>query len=367
MTHKRTLTVLALPALLATAPATAQIDFSAYELSFLADVEDIEADLSPANGTSGIDGVAIGPGTTLFAIHRDTNADEILFSVDTATGASSLVDDLSTSGLPANAIFESGFVANAAGTLLYFAYSDPNTLEVSLVEADISDPGNVAFRTLLTGGDLDDLTDHAILPTGEIVGVRGADGVGIINPADATPTWTEVVSEADLLALLPGTPAEAPAEAVGVNPDTGDVYVFAHDELETFLIENILDSGTRTVTRLTPPGWAGVVDLHDIVADANGVLYGFDELGESIVVWDGTSSFTHDLDEIAEELELLHGDGRRHGADELAVTLWRGLAVRAVSPTRVELYIAINDDEHGIIQLAFTPASASVTGWELYD
>jgi hypothetical protein len=150
---------------------------------------------------------------------------------------------------------------------------------------------------------------------------------------------------------------ECPPEAVGINPANGDTYVFGHDTLHLFRVENI-DGPTPTLTWLDIPGWTGVVDLHALDVDSQGNLYGFDEGGEAITVWDGSAVNTITLDDIATDL-------RGPSPPVFGPTLWRGMKARDTSPTTAEVFLSSATGDYGVVRISFGGASA-VSNWQQY-
>ncbi len=347
--------------------AAAQIDFTQVAISQSLTVAEIEAMVGITADTNAIDGIAVGAGADLFLIHRNTSsAKETFVRVDSNTKVGSVITDSTQMaadlGTPYTAnmtLDETGFAYTAAGTgALYFVdtFNDGGVLgAASLIRIDLA---TAAASLVLRSEDLEGIMDFGALNNGVFVGARGEDGsksVGIIDPS--APSWQEKVTEDDFLAAAPGS-VELPPESVAVQPVTGDVYVFCHDELELFQIENI-EASTQTVTQLDIPGLTGAADLHALVADADSNLYAFDEATESILVYDGTTLHQVDLDDIATAVG--------GAAGTFAPTNWRGLAVRKLSSTSSELFIASATNDYGVIRILFGESSASVSEWSLYE
>ncbi len=353
----------------------AQINFNNLHVKDI-EVEDIEAILGISDDTDAIDGLAVDAAGRLFVLHRDNDADETLLLFDPTDNTGAVIADvndfaaaLGAGYVPSLMTFVAGMAVNGSGTLIYLAdnsFEDEDVFVKTLFEVDYSDPDNVVISLVVRGeDDLDDLEDFALMPNGVIVGAReDSSGVGVIDPTDAVPSWTELVSQSDFQAIL-GTTDEAPPEAIGVNPTNGDVWVFVHDVYELFRIEDLGGAG-QTITRVQPPNWptSPAADLHGLEVDAAGNVYGLDVANEAIVVYDGTNGFVFPLDDIFEELD--HDD--RDGDHDLEITFWRGLAAYQTSAETSVLYLAIADvgNDEAIIVLEFGGDPSSVQDWTLY-
>jgi hypothetical protein len=347
--------------LAAALPLSAQVNLDVWTIDML-EASEIQT-LASAPTTSALDGIALGPANTLILVHLDANGDETIVKA-AKDGSSSTVlrnhAQLKTDlGVTGSIILEAGFDTSPTRDTVYFAYSDSADVNgiISIARLSTLTPG--AAVDIISGSDLDDLSDFAVLPNGWIAGVRGSDGIGVIDPTASTPTWVTKVTEATLQGLL-STSSIVPVEAIGIRASDGRAYVFAHEVDELFQVDD-LDT-TATAARLAIPEWTNIVDLHDIVVDGNGIVYGFDEAGEAIVAWNGTASYSVTLEELAEAVEELEGakDGSGEG---LAPVLWRGFAASAGSQTKgvpmnSPLHIAIADDDHGVITINFGQAPA---------
>lgn len=320
----------------------------------------LEALVGAPASTAAVDGVALGPGDDVFLLHRNASAVETVLRIDSRTMSGSVVSTSASmiaglgTGYGPDLIFEGGFATTRDSRRLYFADSGHSSLLLSLGFVQPTAPG-APTGLLLRSSDLDDMSDFAVLPGGEIVGVRGDAGLGVVNPS--LPTWVPKVSMADVQAIL-GTSDDAPPEAVAVHPLTGDVIFFAHDVLELFRATDVV--GAPSVTQVSPPGWGGAVDLHDLAVDENGTIYGFDEAAEAIVISGPNGNFTVALADIAAWL----------GPSEppLEVSLWRGMAARAVGCDSAWLYLASATPDHGVVIVKFGgEASNGVLEWQDYD
>lgn len=342
----------ALVAALAPAAAMAAIDFNTPAISQPVTVGAIETIVSKSANTSAIGAVTQAPSGDLYAVHVDSTNNETIFRVNpaTATGTAIATDSAIGTALGApystTLIFEGGFETSPGFGAIYFGESFSG--EYALISVN---PGTGAPTQVLRSADLADSSDFAVLPTGEIVVVRGGAGVGIVSGG----TYTPKITEAQLIALLPATVPALPPESLAVNPTNGDVWLFCHDELEIFRVQNIT-SPTPIITRVVIPGWTGVVDLHDMGFDSDGNLYGFDEAAGAIVIWDGTSTYDVPFTEIATAL----------GGGLFEASLWRGITVRTSGTDQADVFLASANSNYGIVRLRFT-AGSSVSDWNLYN
>lgn len=381
MQSRNVLAIALLTAASSLAVADEAIDFGHYHVENIpAGV--IEAAIS-ATGTVGLNGIALGPGETLYVLHADESEAKTLFQLDpTADPAtitvlatdSELKTDLGFSG---TIIVEGGFTSSPDGEILYFFVSDSDDLEAELhLVAFDSDAIGAKATIIASGEDVEGVEDVAVLPNGKLVLARGHDGVGIIDPADTTPSFELKVSDQDFVDDLvnnhgfPGSTDEAEAESIAVDPVTGQVLVFLHEVTELYEIIDI-DMATPSLQRIVVSEWQGLgapVDMHGMVMDGEGVLYGFDEGNEAIVVWDGSVGHVVALDDIHDELahghdKVLHGD---HG--DFGPTEYRGLAVRRDGEGDPVLFMAMNNDEDGVVMVEFGDdhGHTSVGDWMHY-
>lgn len=363
--------------LLAPAAAMAQIDFSSSSVSEVLTVAEIQAALGVST-TAAIDGIALGSGNTVYIAHRDNAGLETFAAIDYVTKTASwtkTVASIQTDlGAPFNAtagfpILVSEFDVDAANGYLYFADAsrDAND-EYSLLRLDLDSPTRAA-SAVLRSSTIYGINSHGILPNGNVVVDLGEDfaafasaepNVGFVDPTAGSPAYTEVYDEDEFkAAVIPplGVAEECPPETIGINPSNGDTYVFGHDTFHLFRVDDI-DGATPTLTWLDIPGWTGVVDLHGLDVDTQGNLYGFDEGGETITVWDGTTVNAITLDDIATDL-------RGPTPPVFGPTLWRGMKARDTGATTAEVFLASSTGDYGVVRISFGGAS-SVSNWEQY-
>lgn len=374
-------------ALLAIAPlavnASGDIDFGHYHVENIP-AATIESAIS-ATSTAGLDGIALGPGEALYVLHADENEAKTLFQLDPSNDPATITVLATDSELKADLSFigtiivEGGFTSSPDGEILYFFVSDSDDLEadIHLVAFDPSATGAKA-TVLVSGNDVEGIKDAAVLPDGTLVLVRGHDGVGLIDPSASSPAFELKVSDQDFVDDLinnhgfPSGTDEAEAESIAIHPVSGEVFVFLHEVTELYEIIGI-DTATPTLQRQVVAEWQGLpshVDMHGMVMDAEGVLYGFDEGNEAIVVWDGTAGYLIELEDIHDELEhghshdkILHGD-HEHG--DFEPIEYRGLAVRRDSHGHPMLFLAMNNDEDGVVIVEFDEEHTSVSDWMRY-
>jgi DNA-binding beta-propeller fold protein YncE len=329
-----------------------------------------------------MDGIAFAPSGDLFAIHIDgtgagtifrINPDADPYTVTVLRNTAQIATDL---GFTGSVIFESGMASSPDGRYVYFAASDSSDIDGEITLAVIDSATAPYTATVVaSGSETEDMQDFTVMASGSshvIVAVRGADGTGIIDPFATTPSFELKVTEAALQAIL-GTSDSVPVETVAVNPTTGRVFVFAHQIEELFTIDDILTS-TPDVQRLVIADWPGNADFHDLAVTASGVLVGFDEASPaSIKIWDGTTAYSFDLDDLGDSIELDHDHKSvKHGpGGEFEPALWRGIVAKDGPDNTVILYVAAQGDEYGIVEFTFgVPASSgplSATDWNLYQ
>lgn len=358
MTYKIDITMLALIAV--TAPVTAQVDFSQRSIIEASS----EAQLRAAAGTADtlhINGVAVQPGPEgdLFAIHVDSTNSESFLRVDADTGTATKLTDQATVinqlGSPYSGAITlvGGFAYSSAADALYFAenFTEVNFGDVSIIKLD-ANTGAASLTTRTT--ELEGLNDHSVLPNGDIlVTLPEAGSIGTVGPGDGV--YTELLTEADLLAQSPGSTA-LPPESIVANQVGGETFIFSHDDLDLFKVPDIT-SDPPTVIRLTQPELASV-DLHDLAVDEAGNLYGYDAASNLITIVSAAN------DEVV-SLPLTE-IGTALGGGAFAPTFWRGLAARQVNATQSDLFLASSTSSYGIVQVRFGTAPASVNAWNLY-
>lgn len=370
-------------ALLAGAGAHAAPDLSfrmpAHQLLTVAE---IETALGVAS-TFRIDGIAVGPEIsghpTIFLVHQDTLALETFAQIDLTTKSAvwtktvaALKTDLGGDYaseptfpiLVGELAFDAG--TGASGTL-YFADNSVGD-EFAVIAVDIA---TGTASEVLAGEDVEGWNSHGVLSDGIVVGALAGHEhkqvhseeprVGYLDPADVAPAFAEVFDMDDFIAasLIVPPPAELPPEAIAVNPANDDVYVFCHDGLEIFRIEDIAGA-SPTLTPLDIAGWTGIVDLHGIASDADGNLFGFDEGTPDIEIYDATEDEALPpiaLSTIASEI----------GIPAFEVTLWRGIKAQTTGASTMRLLLASADDAAGVVAIDFGTAPSSVVDWSAYQ
>lgn len=342
--------------------AAAQVDFSVTSVTQVSTPAQLRAGAGVGT-TAFVNGVAAQPSPTgdVYAIHVDSAQQEAFLRVNPATGAATKITDVPAMAsqlggdyMPIMTLV-GGFAYSAANNKLFFAENYNGDLdEVSVISIDATS-GNATLVTRSTA--IDGLNDFGALPDGNLAGVLGEDGpreVGIINTTSGA--WTPKINEDDLIAAAPGS-GELPPESIGVSAGTGEAYVFCHDDLELFQVPD-LTSATPALNRLTQPE-LGDVDLHDVVMDETGNMFGFDEGGEQIVVLrkaDGVV-FSISFDDIHTALG---------GSGSFSPSLWRGLAARSVDGSQVDLFMSSFTSDYGIVRVRFGTAGSSISDWNVY-
>lgn len=359
-----TATVLALSA----TAATAAVDFTQLEISEPLTPAEIETALG-VTGTFRVDGVALGPGDDLFIAHRNGVSALTIARIDPITNAVPLQRSAAQIATDLGAPFSSAFILEAEFTwdpnadVLYFV--DNSTTAVPPFEyALIAMNGTTgAATTVLRSATIEGWNSHGVLSNGWLIGTLGEDFTGgepvtgLLDPA--APSFLPLFDEdAYKAAAGLGPTDEAPPESIAVHPTNDDTYVFCHDSLELFLIQNPATS--ESLTHLIIPGWNGVVDFHGLAVDEDGNLYGFDEAAESIRIWNGTTTFEVPLDDIATALA-------KPGTPPFAVTLWRGMKARKIGTNQSEVWLASNSPDYGVVRLLFGNGAASAGNWSMYE
>lgn len=377
--------LLAASALLLPGGAAAQVDFSAVSISEVLTLAEIQAAVG-ASSTDSLDGVSLGPAGQIGVIHLDDLAQPTLALIDPATkaatfstGPAAIAADL---GAPytANFTLVGEFVfapmAGASG-VLYWADNSTATFPgfaYSLLATDIA---TGTTTEVLRSTEIAGWNSHGVLPSGVIVGALGEDredlvdeepAIGLVDPNAATPDFIEVYDEDDFLDAWPDADPgdELPPETIAVDPNTGAVYVFCHDDLQIFRIVDIeADAALPSSERPGPewldiPGWSGIVDFHAMSVDGLGNVWGFDEEAETITVWSPTTGnveATIGIDDISAAL----------GGGPMFPVLWRGMKARSLSATEVEVLLADSTGTYGVVRLVFGTPAASVVDWAVID
>lgn len=380
--------------LLAAAPVAAyahgDFDFDHFHADNVA-ADVIEAAIG-ATSTAGLDGIALAPGNSLYVLHADEDENKTIFLLDPPTDSSPAnITVLATDaelkadlGITGTIIIEGGFTSSPDRETLYFFYSDSEDLnfEIHLVAFDQNavspDPKAVS---IFSGEEIEEVKDADVLANGNIVLALDDDGVGILDMSTTPPTFTTAVTDADFVNDLinnhgfPPSTDEGEAESIAVHPITGDVYVFLHEVEELYRISDI--ETAPTLTRVVVPEWVpgdpaslvtNAVDMHGMVFDSEGNLYGFDEGNEAIVIWDGDHGFVILLDDIDDELHHHHKHGG-HGHGDFEPAEYRGLAVRINSEGHPVLYMAMNNDDDGVVIVEFDDEHehTSVNDWNMFQ
>jgi len=321
----------------------------------------IETNLSLSLGsTDAIDGLVYRNGNLLL-LHRNSTANETIAALNPTTLAGvvlatdgSIATDLG-SPFSSTMVFEGGFDATSDGANIYAA-------ETFSGEYGLFGVANPSGNATLVRRDADiaDGSDFALLNDTTMLIARGPDGVVAIDLASPGAPTT-IVTEAELIALLPAPVADCPPESLAVDPVTGDVWLFCHEALEFFRIGDAGQVG-QTIERVEIPGLTGFVDFHDMVIDDEGNLFGFDEAGEQIMSFDGTTVMSVPLTTIETAL-------RGGSAPPLGVTLWRGMTVNATSANSTTLFLGSATSDYGIIRLTYqhTSGSAAKVDWTKFE
>jgi len=196
----------------------------------------------------------------------------------------------------------------------------------------------------------------------------GEPKVGYIDEASSVTAFVDLFDVDDFKAATASgsgdeITGELPPETVGIDPNSGEVYIFGHDNFELLSF-----AGIAAVNPSDPEilGWDDAatlpgnrVDLHGLEVDGNGTVYGFDEAGEALVIWDGndvandvTAAFT-----FASLKSTLGGTG------DLEPTLWRGIKARATSATESEVFISPNTADQGLVRVEIVAGASNVSEW----
>lgn len=312
--------------------------------------------------TSRIDGVAAAPNGTddLFAIHVDEAGRKSFLRIDDDTASASLITNTEQMVLELNAPtghgidLMSGFDYSPAGDRLFvmddgFGSTNPNPAMLAI------GAGSGLTSVIRRGSELSGMSDHTTLPDGTIAGVRGAGGnrsIGTLGQGNGV--WTQRYSETQLKAAASGSTQIIP-ETIGADSSSGEVHVASHQDRRIFRITDVI--GGTAASALAQAALADV-DLHDLVADQAGNMYGYDATGQKIVVVRRTDGAVFQV--------LLTEISSRLGGVPFVPTAYRGLAARMSDPTHAELFLASSTPEHGIIRVRFGTIPAAVDGWSLY-
>lgn len=365
MSSATILKTLALALSLSPLPALAQVNFNVVAIDQPLTISELQA-AAQATTTAFVGGVEVGPGNDLFVIHNDGFGEETFLQIDPSSNVVSLRRTATQVAADLSAPYTSAFTPvgeftwdrnrGAQGTL-YFADNSvagpPNFDEFALIAIDVA---TGTASEVLRSNTIAAWNSHGVLSDGQIVGTLGEDieilvpgeepQTGLVNPLAVTPSWELKFEEDDYKALIvPPLPlgAHLPPETIGVDPRNDDVYVFCHDELEIFRIDDIT-SVTPALSRIDIPGWTGVVDLHGLSVDEDGNVYGFDEAAEAIVVWNGAATFSVPFTDVETALG---------SAAPFGVTTWRGMKARKISPTQSEVVMASNSADYGVVRIVF--------------
>ena len=370
------------------APAAAQVNFNSFEISEPLTVSQIETLLGVAN-TQAIEGVALGPGSTIFIVHLDNNSNQTIAHIDlsdldnpAAAFTKSAADIAADLGAPYDGtanfpILVSEFVWDPTANVIYFADSSVAgvDLEYALLALDVGS-ATQEVSEVLRSEDIFGLHSHGTLADGTIVANLGEEredffpgeeaSVGLIDPS--APSYELIYDEDDFLAAGPAGADELPPESIAVDPTNDDVYVFCHDDKELFVIRDIQDAAERELVWLDIEGWGGIVDIHGLSVDSDSNLYGFDEESEALVIWTGAetndlsaaSTFSLSFDDIAEEL-------RGTGAPEFEPEEWRGIKARKINDTQAEVWLSSKDSSYGVVRVLFGDEPTSVHNWMIMN
>ncbi len=369
-------------------PAAAQVNFDSYAISEPLSVSQIETLLGVAT-TQAIEGVSLGPGSTIFIVHLDANSDQTIAHIDMSDlddpavaftkSAAQIAADLGApyDTTPNFPILVSEFIWDPAANVIYFADSSiaGAELEYALLKLDVGS-ATQEVSEVLRSEDIFALNSHGTLSDGTIVANLEEEredffpgeeaSVGLIDPDD--PSYELIYDEGDFLAAGPAGADELPPESIAVDPTNDDVYVFCHDDKQLFVIRNIQDPAERELVWLDIEGWSFTVDIHGLSVDADSNVYGFDEESEALVIWTGASTgdlsaasnFAVSFDEIAEVL-------RGTGAPEFEPEEWRGIKARKINDTQAEVWLSSKDNNYGVVRVLFGDEPTSVNDWMMLD
>ncbi|MEQ8819394.1 MAG: hypothetical protein RLY93_04060 [Sumerlaeia bacterium] len=390
MTSRSLLSALAVCACCAAA-SKSEAQFSVASTGESLTVAEIETALDNAGVTvssTALDGVALGPGNTVFIIHNDSGALTVAHIDLTSKAANwvkteaQILTDLSLSG---NLTLVGEFVYDSTNDRLVLA-SDINAVAPgdpwTVFEIDASASPYTA-ATLVSSPGIQGWNSHDVTSTGVIVGalgeefevLTGGEPKTVFIDETTTPGSPAAVDLFDVDDFKAATAAgagdeitgELPPETVGIDPSDDTIYIFGHDNFELLAIEGL--SATDPIDpevlgwddALTPGG--SRVDLHGLEVDGNGTVYGFDEAAAQIVLWDGADVPTDVTGAIA-FADIATDLGNALGAAE--PVLWRGMKARALTATQSELFIATAASDFGLIRVVIDAGGASVGNWERY-
>jgi hypothetical protein len=353
----------------------AQVDFQQVQVTQPVTIAQVQT-AAGQSSSNGLGGVALGPGSQVFVIHRNALNEETFLRMNPGTGTA----DFSITGaaiksllgapfntLPNFPILAAEFIwdpgRGTAGTLYFVdeSVAGPEN-EFALIGVDVAATTAVA---VVTSSSISGMNSFGVLPSGRIVVALGDDHevltggeptIGLIDPDEAPPEYHAVFESVDFAnaAGLPPT-TEMPPDAVGVNPATGRVWAFIHDELLLFRSDNF--DSSPSLNWVSIAGWDGVVDLHGVAVDADDNVYGYDEAAEALIVYDGSSTHTLTFDDIRIALG---------GTQPFTPVLWRGMKARKINATQSEVWLASSTADYGLVRVVFGSAPASVRDWTLY-
>ncbi len=370
-------------ALLLAAPLAANAQFTASSVTEAMTVAEIQTALG-ASSTTALEGIALGPGNTVYIIHDDAGAltlAQLDLTNKTAVWSKTEAQIITDLGLTGNLSLVGEFVFDPTNQRLVLAsdigastIGEPWTVfEVSTVSPYTA---SVIFRSPTIQG----WNSHDLTSTGVIVGALGED-YEILTGSEAKIVYLDETGPVTLVDLFDadefkavldaadtlGPTDELPPETVGIDLTTDTIYIFGHDNFELLSIP-----GLTAVAPLDPEvtGWddaatptANRVDLHGLDVDSNSVVYGFDEAAEAIVIWDGIDAATDVTSSLAfADLKTTLG-----GTGDLEVTVWRGMKARALSTTQAEVFLAPANADQGLVRVVVDyPITTNVSQWDLY-
>jgi len=381
-----------LGALCLAAPVAVSAQYTVSSVEEALTVSELETALTNAGvataSTSAIDGVALGPGNTVFVIHDNAGVltlAHVNLDTDTVVWAKTEADIVSDLGLSGNLQLVGEFVYDPTNSRLVLA-SNIGAVSVgdpwTVFEVDTSGAPYTA-SVLLSDAGIQGWNSHDVTSTGVIVGALGEEFevltggeplVGIIDETTTpgTPTFVELFDVDEFKANLDsgdtlGPTEELPPETVGIDLSDDTIYIFGHDNFELVSIEGL---GASSPSDPEVDGWddaattSGRVDLHGIDVDGNGNVFGFDEAAEAIVVWDGVDVAS----DITGEFLFSSLKSTLGGAGVLEVTVWRGMKTRALSATETEVFLAPSNADQGLVRVVIDASGpASVSDWNTFE
>lgn len=350
--------LLMLPLALWAATGQADVVFTEFTVSQVSTTEQLDV---VGVSTAQVAGVAAMPGAAddVFALHVDTLDYESVLRIPVSTGVPVKLNDAthiaSDLGAPytANFTLTGGFTYSPATDEVVLADSAHGAAnEVSLIAVDAT----VGTAELVArSANLNNLSDHAALPDGNLLVARAGDGVaGIITRADGT--WTQKLTATDLLPLAPGT-AALPPQVVATNIITGEAMLGAGGDGEVFKLAN-LNAASPAITRLVQPDMTGN-PMADVALDQAGNLYAYDSTANRLVIVDVRDGTTHQVPMSA----IAAGLG---GTAPFVPTAARGLAARIASATETDLFLASSTSDYGVVRVRFGTAATRVNDWAVY-